>query len=1045
MQRFKYIYFLFLATLLTTNLNAQNVEVLKSSVSGVITEAATGKALAGIRVSYKQLSASITDATGTFTLKIPSQQVAIIVEGDGFQTKEIALKGLSKIEIALYEDTYTSFYDVAQHPEGQIMKNKTPFAISSVQTNGNWANTTETPTSFLQGKVAGLHVTRRSGNQSIGGTMRIRGINSLYGTNQPLIVIDGVIFNNQDIGGSIISNHYTDPLSTIDVRDIDNISVLKDGSSLYGTKGANGVILITTARAKELGTKIDFAAYSSFQASPKNIPVLSAADYRTYVSEILKSRGFSDASIQALPYMNDNTANPDYYRYHNNTDWQNNVTNNSMARNVYLKVTGGDNIAKYALSLGYLGGDGIVKNTNFSRYNMRFNADLNLSKRMSAITNLSFTFSEQNLRDGGFSPKTNPIFLGLSKSPLLRIFDVSNTGIESPSLADRDTFNISNPAVITNLAKGVNKNYRFFGTIGFNYLLSKTLTVSTTLGITNDKVRESFFIPRKGVTSDTLNTDIVFSRLGNQVNSLFSLFNDSRISFNKSNNKNNFSSTLGVRYMLNKTEQDYGLGYNSAIDELISVGNGVNSLRKIGGAFGEANWLNFYLNANYEIADKYFLSFNAAMDGSSRFGKNIADAVTLNGNKYAFMPSIAAAWLVSSENFMKGKGIDLLKLRASYGLSGNDDIGNYAARTTYTSQNLLGVQGLVRNGFGNNQLQWEQTKKLNFGVDASILNERVSLSFDVFKNKSDKIIAYEEAPVASGFSYAINNSAAISNSGIELAINSRIINNKYFKWDLGFIFSNYKTTVDNLPFQNLLSNFGSALYSTQIGSAPNLFYGFSTAGVFNTDLEAAASGLAIRNPDGSLKPFKGGDMRFADLNGDKVIDDKDRNVIGNPNPDFAGSITSKVQYKKFTLDLVATFVQGNDIFNYTRQQLESMNGFENQTQAVLNRWRSNSNNNTMPKASWGDPMGNARFSDRWIENGSYFRLRTLNLSYDFSVKPGFVKYTMLYLTANNLFTLTNYKGYDPEFSASESIFGMGVDNALVPITKSMQLGVRIGL
>ena len=397
-------------------------------VTGVIKDAATGKALSGIKVTYKDYSAAITDSAGAFELNVPSPYVSVLLEGEGYQSKQIALKGNSHITSSLYEDTYSSFYDVANFPLGTMAKNQSPFAASSVQTDGNWGKTTETPSSYLQGRVAGLNVIRRSGTPGIGASMFLRGINSLYATNQPLVIVDGIIFDNADYG-ALVSGHYTDPLSTIDPKDIDNITVIKDGSSTYGTKGANGVIIVTTARAKELGTKIDFAVYGGINFKPAEYPLMNADDHRIYLSEILKSKGLTDAQIQAQPYMNDDKANKDYFRYHNNTDWQDLVFKKSNTKNIYLKVTGGDNIAKYALSLGYMKNGAVVKGTDLTRYSMRFNGDLNLSKRLSAITDLGFTFNDQNLRDQGTAAKTNPIFLALVKSPLLRVSEISDAGV----------------------------------------------------------------------------------------------------------------------------------------------------------------------------------------------------------------------------------------------------------------------------------------------------------------------------------------------------------------------------------------------------------------------------------------------------------------------------------------------------------------------------------------------------------------------------------------------------------------------------------------
>ena len=1019
----------------------------KFKVEGQVTNAATNKPIRGIRVTYKSFAASITDSAGNFSINLPVQQGLLLLESDGYQSKEVPVSGSAALKIVMYEDGFPSSSEDVVLPTATVTRTTTPYAVTAVTVADGWNRYGETPDSYLQGKVAGLNVIRRSGTQNIGAALFLRGINSLYATNQPLIIVDGIIFSNSSVGGSIISNNYNNPLSTIDVRDIDNVTVLKDASFLYGTKGGNGAIIITTIRAKELGTKIDFAAYGGFNAVPKDLPVMNAGDYRTYLSEILKTKGMGDAEIQSQPFMNDDPSNPTYYAYHNQTNWQDKVLQNAYTKNIYLKVTGGDNIAKYAISLGFLNNDGITKNTDLSRYSMRFNGDLNLSRRMTATTSLGFTFSDQNLLDQGNASKTNPIFLALVKAPFLRTNDVSAAGVESPILADKDTLNISNPVAITDIGKGTNKAYRFFGAIGFNYDITKKLKFTSTIGIVYNKVRENFFIPRKGVTTDTLAGGVVFSRLGSQVTSLFSIYNDTRLTYSTYFRKlHSFTARAGARYMNEKTEQDFGLGYNSAIDELISVGNGVNNLRRIGGSIGQAKWVSTYFNADYSYADKYFLSANLAADASSRFGKNAASGIKIGDHVFSVLPSVAASWLISSEKMMAGnKIIDLLKLRASYGLSGNDDIGNYTAQQTYTSQNLLGMQGLVRSGIANDELQWEVVKKFNLGLDLAVLKERVQLSFDWYNNKTDKLIIYEPTPTASGFDYVVTNSGGLKTNGLEASVSARILNKKNYSWDAGVNIGKYKSSVTKLPTDKIISSFGGATYITQVGSGPNEFYGHQANGVYITDAQAATEGLSIRKADGSLQAFKGGDIRFADLNGDKVIDDNDRMILGNPNPDFYGSFYNKFTYKRFTLNALFTFSSGNEIYNYTRSQLEGMSNAYNQTDAVRNRWRTNGQVTETPKATWGDPMGNSRFSNRWIEDGSYLRLRTITLSYDIKIRSKFFKYATVYATGNNLVTFTKYKGYDPEFSATESVFGQGVDNTLEPQFKSVQLGFRIGL
>ncbi|MFN8253882.1 MAG: SusC/RagA family TonB-linked outer membrane protein [Ferruginibacter sp.] len=1015
-------------------------------VSGTVINAVTKKPIRGIRVTYKIFAAAITDSAGKFSIKLPADEVMLLLEGDGFQTKEVAVQGQKNLSVVVYPDGFSSMSDEADLPTGRVTKTVSPYAVSGVQATDGWNRNNETPDSYLQGRVAGLNAIRRSGTQNIGAALFLRGINSLYASNAPLVIVDGVVFNNENVGGSIISNNYTNPLSTIDVRDIDNITVLKDASSIYGTKGANGAIVITTIRAKELGTKIDFAAFGGMNFTPENLPVMNAADYRVYLSEILKTKGMSDAEIQAQPYMNDDKTNGSYYAYHNNTNWQDLVMQKAQTKNIYLKVTGGDNIAKYAISLGFLKNDGLTNKTDLSKYNMRFNGDLNLSRRLTAVTNLAFSFSEQNLRDQGYSYKTNPLFLALVKSPFLRTNDVSASGVESPTLADKDTLNMSNPVALTQLGQGLNKAYRFFGSIGFNYEINKKISLSANVGVIYNKVRENFFIPRKGVTPDSLTTAIAYSRLGTQVTSLFSLYTDARATYATTINKvHAITARAGARYLKDKTEQDYGLGYNSPIDELVSVGNGVNGLRKIGGEIGESKWFDVYANAEYAYKDKYFISVNAAGDASSRFGKNVPDALKINGNTFAVLPSVAVAWIASSEKAMAGSKIDLLKFRASYGLSGNDDIGNYTAQQTYVPQNLLGMQGLVRAGIANNELQWEQVKKMNAGLDLAVLNERLQFSLDVYSSQTDKMITYEPVMTASGFDYAVTNSGGMKTSGVELSVNARIINKKNFSWDAGINAAKNSSSITKLPVSKILTTFNGATYITQVNGGANDFYGYRYKGVYATDAAAAAEGLSIRKADGSLVAFKGGDAKFGDMNNDKIIDENDMVVLGSPNPDFYGSFWNKFTYKRFTLSTLFTFVSGNEIYNYTRSQLEGMSNVYNQTNAVLNRWRTNGQVTDIPKATWGDPMGNARFSSRWIEDGSYLRLRTATLSYDVPFKPGFFKYATVYATGNNLFTLTKYKGYDPELSATESIFGQGVDNTLEPQVRSVQLGFRLGL
>jgi len=1019
------------------------------TLRGYTTEATTNRPVAGVRIKYKQLTAAISDSAGAFSIEVPDYSVSITVEGNGLQSKVIALRGRSEIQIALHEDGFNSYFEELVLPDRVTSISNIPTSATGLPTRGAWNRLAETPDAYLQGKVAGLQAIRRSGTPGIGANLFLRGFSSLYATNQPLVVIDGVVFDMGIYGSSLFRDHYNNPLSFIDIRDIDNITVLKEGVSQYGARAANGVILITTARAQEEATKIDAALYGGVNFAPALYPVMGAGDYRTYLSEILQSQGMGPNEIHALPYMNDNPSNEGYYKYHSMQNWQKKVFTSTPFQNGYLKIRGGDNIARYALSIGFLKNQGVIDNTDLSRYNVRFNADFTLSPRLTASSNLSLTYNEQKLKETGLTKNSNAIYSALVKAPFMHTNEVDANGTPSPTLAAADIFAVSNPLALTNSMIASNNAYRFLGGITFGYKLTRDITLASTFAITMDKVRETFFVPELGVVPDTLENAVARNRSGAQVLRLFNVYNDTRATYRKLiGNVHDFSVTLGTRFNNSNTEQDWVRGFNSATDKLTGVGLGANSLRRIGGSIGESRWFNTYLTTDYNYRGKYYAAFNLAIDASSRFGKDAEDGaiIRMGERNYPVFPSLDLAWAVSSEEFMKDvKWIDLFRVRTSAGITGNDDIGNHTAKKTYTSQNLLGVQGLVRGTAGNPALQWEANTRINAGVDFSVLNERLSFSFDVWKHKTDNMIVYEAAPAASGFEFVVNNSGAMKSTGWDASVQGRIVNGAKLKWDLGFNIAQYKSRVTALP-ADILTEFAGGTYLTRVGQAPNLFYGHVTEGVFSSNAQASSAGLSSLNAQGALVPFQGGDIRFKNINAsDAVIDDNDRTVIGDPNPDFYGAINSNLTWKNWSVEALVTFVQGNDVYNYTRRQLESMSGYENQTEAAMNRWKNDGQNASMPRAVWGDPAGNSRFSDRWIEDGSYMRLRSVSVSYDFNIKPRLVKYAVVYLTGNNLVTLTKYKGYDPEFNVSSSVFGQGVDAMMEPLHKSVQVGIKLGL
>ncbi len=1026
---------------------AQAEEPAAGVINGRVTDAATRLPVEGISISVPGFSSTFSDSIGYFSLQVPGDEVVIMVSGRDYQPKVMPVKGQTTVNILLFEENYSSYYKNANQYYDIIPEWHSTQSVTSLNTREkSRMNTGLSAEEMFRDQVPGLRTITASGVRGSGADMFIRGFSSLYATNQPLIILDGFILETKQYGQPLINGYLSNPLSSINVRDIENITVVRDAASIYGAKAANGVIFIQTTTPTELETKIDFSMYGGLNLEPPQMPLLKADDYRIYLAEILQTVPLSSDSILSLPYMNDDPGYSDYYRYHNDMNWQKEVFRNSYNQNVGLKISGGDDIALYALSVGYTRHEGIIKNTDLSRYTFRFNSDINISPRLTMFTNLGFTFNQNNLKEDGDAPKTNPLHLSLIKSPFTYPNVISPTGAVSPNLEDEDIFGVSNPTAVVRNLTATSNNYKIIGSVSARYKVSDHLFVHNLLGINFDKLRDNIFVPHLGIAGDTLTKAVAENRMGHKVERYLNVNNDARISFTRSLGWNHHLNALaGMRIGMNTSQGDWGLDYNSPNDQMRSLGSGVSSLRQVDGYFGDWNYMTWYLKADYNYKYKYFLSLNLALDGSSRFGEE-AKGLSLLSGTFGVFPSISGAWLLSSEPFFnKVAGLDMLKLRASFGITGNDDIGNYSARKYYISQNFLGSQGLVKGNLWNPELQWESNRKFNTGVDAAFLKERLFLQLDFFHNTTANMLNIMEAHPLSGFDYYIENDGSFSSAGLEASINARLLNNHSLKWDVGLILSRYKTKVLSFPGNERITGTYGATILTRTGEPVNLFYGYKTLGVFATQAEAAASGLRALMPNTDLVPFSAGDVHFQDIDGNDIIDENDRQIIGDPNPDLTGLLSNRITWKNLVVDMGISFTVGNDVYNHLRFRLESMQNADNQTPAVLSRWRQEGQVTDVPAARWGDPIGNARFSDRWIEDGSFLRLKYVTLSYTLPLKTRFINTLEMFVRGYNLLTLTGYLGMDPEFSLGDSPLVQGIDFGLTPQPRSFFFGFNVGL
>jgi TonB-linked SusC/RagA family outer membrane protein len=1023
----------------------------EQTVKGSVISAVDSKPLVGINLRVGTFSSAITDENGNFSILIPDRSATLTISGEGYQDKEVAVRGRTEVTIRLYDIGFKTNYGTAVMPMGTRSKTSVTGAISTIQNTS--INSYISADQLLDGEVAGMRSIMQSGAPGSAATMFIRGLNSLNASARPLVVVDGMVMETNAFNSSIMDGNIYNPISSIDVKDIANITVIKDATSVYGAKAGNGVILIETTKTKDLSTSIDFYVQGGMNIKPDFLPTMNSTQYRSFlVDQIGTSNLFTETELNLLPYLNENRTFTEYTTYHNNTNWQDEVFRNSYNTDYYLKVTGGDDIARYGISLGYMNNDGIVKNTDFSRLTTRFNAESSIAKKLLMKANLSVNYQSNEIRDNGIDNLYSPVYLSLLKSPMLNPFVADDLGLFTVNYAGVDSIaRLSNPTVLVDNVTGENKNYKLFGNISLVYTIKPNLRLSSLFGVNLDRNRDNVFYPGNGIGYNiTTYGDTTYRTSYTRVEQLFAFYNDTRISYEK---QLNLTSRLlinaGVRYNVNNYLNVFSLSGNSSDDQFTALGNGNKATFITNGNAGTWKWTSVYLNADYAYLNKYFVDFNMSVDGSSRFGKDAEDGLKLGSHKFAIFPSVGAAWLISSEDFMNNVSlIDQLKLRASIGLTGNDGIGNYVAESYFTSRRFLEGTGIVSGNLANSQIQWEKTTKFNVGIDLGLFDERVALTFDFFNNTTDKLLNVKIVNPIFGYNSYLNNDGKLKNTGIELGLNGRIVNGTDFKWDIGANLSTYKNKILSLPggTDEFTIEGVNATIINKEESPIGLFYGYQTDGIYNTQAEADADGLTWIDAQGFSHGFRAGDMKFMNTdNSDNIINNNDRVVIGDPNPDFTGAFFNKLTYKKFSLDVVFTFTKGNDIYNALRAKTEAMTDFSNQSAAVANRWKVENQVTSIPRAEYGDPTGNSRFSDRWIEDGSYMRLKNLTLSYSPDLKLNFIKGVTFFVSANNLFTFTKYLGYDPEVSMSANSYVQGIDAGMVPQFTSLFAGFRLGL
>lgn len=1035
----------------------QTTTLSLKTITGKVTDAATKVALAGVRVqSYgNDKYTAMTGQDGTYSIKVPDYVTSLALQVEGYNLTQCALSKRTKgVDASMLSDVFAESY-----------QNRTT-AIKNATAVGFDLSSDLSIEPQIESKLGGaIRTITRSGLPGIGGVMFMNGLNSLNANAQPLIVLDGVLMDMQFNRSMVHDGYYNNLLANLNVGDIEKVTVVKNGTAIYGAKGGNGVLLIDTKRNKSMATKIDFTMSGGYELIPALPSMMDATQYRSYASELLGSTGTTLTEFKFLK------VDPNYYyynQYHNNTDWTKESYQNSFTQSYGINVQGGDDVADYNLSVGYTNGESTLKKHDFSRFNLRLNTDIRLFKNLTARFDASFSDVQRNLRDDGAtddfktSTVTSPGFLSLIKSPFLNPYAFDTQGRLSNFYAESDDYldevigrnvSLANPSCILKYGEAKNKNSFSNNLITLaispKYQLNRNLYVSEHFCYTSVNSYENYYLPITGVPTLTVDKNGTIYNIAKSLSSHQNgFFSDTKIVWDKQYDAHTVKVFGGARFINNTYSLNLQKGYNTGNDKMPNMSLSLYN-KTTSGADDISRCLTYYANADYNYREKYYLTGAVSMETSSAFGRDAAEGLKLGGVAWGLFPSIQAAWVMSSEPWFNfDHRIDYLKWNVGYDISGNDDMDYTASRSYFTANKILNaIDGLSIGNIGNTTLQWETTKRLTGGMDINMYNNTLNVQINAFKGWTSNLLTLKDLAFNSGLPRIWSNDGSLENIGLNVSVNAKILNTKNWKMEIGWNASKYDNKITALSNNNtsFTTNIYGATVLTQVGSPVGVFYGYKTEGVYATTENANADGNYVLTRTGTQRFFGAGDIKFTDLTPDHVINESDRTVIGNPNPDLFGNYFANLNYRHLTLNVVFNYTLGNDVFNYQRSILESGSRFFNQTTALTNRWTSEGQTTNIPKIYYSDVMGNSRFSDRWIEDGSYIRLKSLTLSYNLPMNNTYIKGLTFWGTANNLLTLTNYLGSDPEFSLGNSVLAQGIDRGLLAQGRTFTLGVRINL
>lgn len=1005
------------------------------TIQGTVTDATDGSTLPGVNILVKGTTVGTsTGLNGQYTLNAPSASDTLVFSFIGYQTQMIPIQGRTNIDVEMQAASIQG-EELIVVGYGTQKREDLTGSVSSVTAEDMENSVASTFDQALQGRTAGVMVMKNSGKPGAGVSIQIRGVNTLMSSSEPLYVIDGVPI-------SADSDGTTNPLATLNPSDIKSIDILKDASAaaIYGSRAANGVVLITTKRGDAGDVRVNYDAYVGLQQLPKKLDVMNLrqyAHYRNQLSEIVgwgSQPEFADPSILG-----------------EGTDWQEALYRDAPMTKHNISVSGGNEQTQYMLSAGFFDQQGIAIESDFQRYSVRLNLDNQPTTWLQVGTSLNLSRTNENINVS----EDDIVNLAIRQSPDIpvRYPDGSWGG---PTQSE---FTLENPVALAKLNTNEQRRSQVIGNLYATIDILDNLTLRNelngTFGYTNDYV---------------FNPTYEFNARVNDLNSGSRNANNNTfwqaknyLTYVDNFNALAVNAMAGHEVQVSQWEGLSGSRERFPTNNIQELTAGDAATAKNNSYAGSSAMQSFFARLNFTYDDRYLITGNIRADGTSSFADQ---------NRWGYFPSVAAAWRVSNESFMQNIDfINELKLRGGYGYVGNQNIPSNRFIDTFSIVETQWGNGVRPSTLGNPALKWESTESFNAGLDISVLNQRVSLSVDAYLKRTHDLLTNVPLPLLAGttgngsINTPIDNIGQLENKGLEFALNT-VNAQGPLRWESDLVLSMNRNVVTRLKSDNSIIdrqiNFFDTATRTIVGEPVGQLFGYVADGVF-VDAEDIRN-HAVQND--AVDPVAGvwvGDIKFKDINNDGVIDEKDRTILGDPMPDFQYGVTNRLYYKNFDFSVFLNGNYGNKIFNQVRRQNEDPASDFGMLASVFDYARLdpyatdanvddvvvNNPETTVPRISSSDPNNNQRPSSRFVEDGTYLRIQNITLGYtlpnDLASRFS-LRNLRLYASVENLYTFTSYSGYDPEIGSQTSDpLLMGIDNGRYPSQRIFTLGINVGL